>query len=91
MSERLLLILSISIFLLKVVPVDAQSIKVSGTVSDAAGLPVAGATVFEKDNMVAVSTTNEKGSFTITCRKNGVLVVSCTGYYLSTSSDCVAG
>lgn len=80
MSERFLLILSISIFLLKGVPLDAQSIKVSGTVSDAAGLPVAGATVFEKDNMAAVSTTNEKGSFTITCRKNGVLVVSCMGY-----------
>ncbi|GAB2808627.1 TonB-dependent receptor [Ferruginibacter profundus] len=60
--------------------VQAQDLKVTGKVTDAAtGLPVESASVIPKGNSKGV-TTNGAGEFTITASKGAVLVISSVGY-----------
>lgn len=56
-----------------------NSIRVSGKVQSAAGLPLGGATVAVKNSQVS-TTTDSLGSFTITAPDNGVLEISYVGY-----------
>jgi len=57
----------------------AQKLSVSGRVTDANGLPVAGATVKSKNSNTA-TTTNEDGYYTIAVEPNDVLIVTHTGF-----------
>lgn len=57
----------------------AQSRQVSGSVTDADGSPVAGATVMV-DGTAHGTTTNASGAFTLTAPSNGTLSVSFIGY-----------
>ena len=57
----------------------AQNRQVSGTVTDADGSPVAGATVMV-DGTTHGTTTNASGVFTLTAPSNGTLSVSFIGY-----------
>lgn len=58
----------------------AQNVKISGTVKDLDGEPIVAATVFDRDNMTVGTTTDDKGKFSITVRKDAVITVSCMGY-----------
>ncbi|MFA6086560.1 SusC/RagA family TonB-linked outer membrane protein [Mucilaginibacter sp.] len=57
----------------------AQSVRVSGTVTDEAGLPVIGATVKVKGQTTSAAT-NLTGIYTIEAPANGVLQISYLGY-----------
>lgn len=58
----------------------AQATKsISGVVRDAAGTPLAGASVSEKGSRNSVLT-DQKGAFKITAKSNGVLVISFVGF-----------
>ena len=57
----------------------AQNRQVSGTVADAEGKPVAGATVLV-DGTTVGTTTNASGQFTISAPTNGTLLVTFIGY-----------
>ncbi len=57
----------------------AQNRKVSGTVTDSAGKPIAGATVVV-EGTTSGTTTNAAGKFSVSAPANGVLAVSFIGY-----------
>ena len=57
-----------------------SSVKISGTVVDAAGQPVIGATVLLKGSTSNATATGVGGSFTITVPEGATLVVSSIGY-----------
>ena len=57
----------------------AQNQQVSGTVTDAAGAPVAGATVMVEGQHIG-TTTGTNGTFSLAAPANGKLVVSFIGY-----------
>lgn len=57
----------------------AQNRQVSGTVADAEGKPIAGATVLV-DGTTVGTTTNADGQFTISAPANGTLLVTFIGY-----------
>lgn len=57
----------------------AQNRQVSGTVADAEGKPIAGATVLV-DGTTVGTTTNASGQFTISAPANGTLLVTFIGY-----------
>src|ERR1044071_9478308 len=57
----------------------AQTTEVSGKVTDANGLPVANATVREKNTKNGVSA-NAQGSFTIKVKSGATLVISAIGF-----------
>ncbi len=57
----------------------AQSRQVSGTVTDSAGKPIAGATVLVEGTTTG-TTTNAAGKFSVSAPSNGVLAVSFIGY-----------
>lgn len=57
----------------------AQNMQITGTVTDANGSPVAGATVLV-DGTSQGATTTADGSFSLSAPKNGVLTVSFIGY-----------
>ena len=57
----------------------AQNRQVSGTVTDAAGAPVAGATVMVEGQHIG-TTTGTNGTFSLAAPANGKLVVSFIGY-----------
>ncbi len=56
----------------------AQTLQVSGTVSDESGLPLIGVTVF--DNEGNGSSTDAKGHYSLNVRKGSKLTYSCLGY-----------
>lgn len=66
--------------LLFAAPLSAQTVNVKGRVTDVSGVPVIGATVYEKDNMSRGTTTDDFGQFSLSISKNAILVVSCMGY-----------
>ena len=57
----------------------AQNQQVSGTVTDAAGAPVAGATVMV-DGTTVGTTTSADGAYSISVPREGVLLVTFIGY-----------
>ena len=57
----------------------AQTQQVSGTVTDAAGAPVVGATVLVEGTMVG-ATTDASGQFTVKAPQDGKLNISFIGY-----------
>ena len=63
--------------------------KVSGTVSDPSGEPVAGANVVLKGSTTVYTMTDNQGKFSISVPADGVLSVNCLGF-VSTEVD-VAG
>jgi iron complex outermembrane receptor protein len=65
--------------LLMAIGVNAQSITVSGTVTDPQGEPLIGASVLAEGTTTGASTDID-GNFTIKVASNGVLVVSYVGY-----------
>jgi len=65
--------------LLMAIGVNAQSITVSGTVTDPAGEPLIGASVLAEGTTIGASTDID-GNFTINVPSNAVLVVSYVGY-----------
>ena len=79
-TAMVMLLLSVAVF--------AQT-KVSGTVSDPAGEPVAGANVVLKGSTTVYTMTDNQGKFTISVPADGVLTVNCLGF-ISTEVD-VAG
>ena len=66
----------------------AQNQQVSGTVTDAAGAPVAGATVMVEGQHIG-TTTGTNGTFSLAAPANGKLVVSFIGY--DTETVAIAG
>ena len=68
--------------------VAAQNRQVSGTVTDAAGAPVAGATVMVEGQHIG-TTTGTNGTFSLAAPANGKLVVSFIGY--DTETVAIAG
>ena len=66
----------------------AQNQQVSGTVTDAAGAPVAGATVMVEGRNIG-TTTGTNGTFSLAAPANGKLVVSFIGY--DTETIAIAG
>ena len=58
----------------------AQNQQVSGTVTDAAGAPVAGATVMVDGTTVGTTTTSADGAYSISVPREGVLLVTFIGY-----------
>lgn len=58
----------------------AQSQKVSGVVMGDDGLPLIGATVYNKASINTATVTDTKGAFSINVPANGILVVSYIGY-----------
>ena len=68
--------------------VSAQNRQVSGTVTDAAGAPVAGATVMVEGQHIG-TTTGTNGTFSLAAPANGKLVVSFIGY--DTETVAIAG
>ena len=58
----------------------AQSIGVSGNVTEISGEPVSGAIIQLKGSLSTYTTTDTEGFFQIKVPANGVLVVSCLGY-----------
>ena len=73
-------LLAFILALLTAVSVFAQNIVVSGTVTDEDGLPVEGATVYDKADVRNGTSTDSDGFFRLTVRKNSILTVSCIGY-----------
>ena len=58
----------------------AQSIGVSGNVTEVSGEPVSGAIIQVKGNLSSYTTTDTEGFFQFKVPANAVLVVSCLGY-----------
>ena len=58
---------------------DQQQVRISGTVVDAQGVPVPGASVIIKGTATGTMT-DAKGVFTISARPGATLEISCIGY-----------
>ena len=74
------LVLSFSVLLLTAVAALAQNIKVTGTVSDESGNPVAGANVVLLSNKTVYSLTGFSGEYELNVPSNGTIMFSCLGY-----------
>jgi TonB-dependent starch-binding outer membrane protein SusC len=59
---------------------DSTKFPVTGTVTDATGKPMGGATIIVKGKQAAVTTTDAEGKFTIQAFLNDVITVSFVGY-----------
>ena len=69
-----------ALFVLLSVAVSAQNIKVSGTVKDASGAPLYGATVMLQGNRTTGTSTDFDGNYTLTVPANGTLIATMVGY-----------
>ncbi len=69
-----------SVFLSVCMIAMAQTVKVTGHVSDASGEAVIGATVCDKENQRVATITDIDGNFTIDVKPNSTLVVSYIGF-----------
>ena len=72
-------VLSVVCFVLSVTIASAQSRALEGTITDASGEPLIGATVLIKGTTIG-SVTDFDGNFTLDASTGDVLVVSFTGY-----------
>ena len=66
------------------VELSAQNKPISGTVTDAAGVPVIGAAVFVVGNTGTGALTDVDGKYTLTVPSNSTIAVSCIGYATQT-------
>lgn len=62
----------------------AQTKPISGTVTDAAGVPVIGAAVYVVGNIATGVMTDEDGRYNISVPENSTIAVSCIGYTTKT-------
>ena len=67
-----------------VLELSAQNKPISGTVTDAAGVPVIGAAVFVVGNTTTGVMTDVDGNYTLTVPSNSSIAVSCIGYSTQT-------
>jgi len=74
------------IFAISVLSLNAQNKPISGTVTDASGVPVIGAAVFVVGNTSTGVMTDEDGKYNISVPVNSTIAVSCIGYTTQTVS-----
>ncbi len=73
-----------SLFVWSAVEASAQSKPISGTVTDASGVPVIGAAVFVVGNTSTGAMTDMDGKYTLSVPQNSAIAVSCIGYATQT-------
>ena len=73
-----------SLFVWSAVEASAQNKPISGTVTDAAGVPVVGAAVFVVGNTSTGVMTDMDGKYTLSVPQNSAIAVSCIGYATQT-------
>ena len=72
------------IFAISVLSLNAQNKPISGTVTDASGVPVIGAAVFVVGNTSTGVMTDEEGKYSLSVPANSTIAVSCIGYATQT-------
>ena len=72
------------IFAISVLGLSAQNKPISGTVTDAAGVPVIGAAVYVVGNVSSGVMTDEDGRYGLQVPQNSTIAVSCIGYATQT-------
>ncbi len=72
------------IFAISVLSLSAQNKPISGTVTDASGVPVIGAAVFVVGNTNLGAMTDEDGRYNLSVPVNSTIAVSCIGYTTQT-------
>ena len=72
------------IFAISVLSLNAQNKPISGTVTDAAGVPVIGAAVYVVGNVSSGVMTDEDGRYNLQVPQNSTIAVSCIGYATQT-------
>ena len=72
------------IFAISVLSLNAQNKPISGTVTDASGVPVIGAAVFVVGNTTTGVMTDEEGKYSLSVPANSTIAVSCIGYATQT-------
>ena len=72
------------IFAISVLGLSAQNKPISGTVTDAAGVPVIGAAVYVVGNVSSGVMTDEEGRYNLQVPQNSTIAVSCIGYATQT-------
>ena len=72
------------IFAISVLSLSAQNKPISGTVTDASGVPVIGAAVFVVGNTGTGVMTDEDGKYSLSVPANSTIAVSCIGYATQT-------
>ena len=72
------------IFAISVLSLNAQNKPISGTVTDAAGVPVIGAAVFVVGNTSTGVMTDDEGKYSFSVPANSTIAVSCIGYSTQT-------
>ena len=72
------------IFAISVLSLNAQNKPISGTVTDAAGVPVIGAAVFVVGNTSTGAMTDDEGKYSLSVPANSTIAVSCIGYSTQT-------
>ncbi len=72
------------IFAISVLSLNAQNKPISGTVTDAAGVPVIGAAVYVVGNVSSGVMTDEEGRYNLQTPQNSTIAVSCIGYATQT-------
>lgn len=72
------------IFAISVLGLSAQNKPISGTVTDAAGVPVIGAAVYVVGNVSSGVMTDEDGRYNLQVPQNSTIAVSCIGYSTQT-------
>ena len=72
------------IFAISVLGLSAQNKPISGTVTDASGVPVIGAAVYVVGNVSSGVMTDEDGRYNLQVPQNSTIAVSCIGYATQT-------
>lgn len=72
------------IFAISVLSLNAQNKPISGTVTDASGVPVVGAAVFVVGNTSTGVMTDMDGKYSLSVPQNAAIAVSCIGYATQT-------
>ena len=72
------------IFAISVLSLNAQNKPISGTVTDASGVPVIGAAVYVVGNISSGVMTDEEGRYNLQAPQNSTIAVSCIGYATAT-------
>ncbi len=72
------------IFAISVLGLSAQNKPISGTVTDASGVPVIGAAVYVVGNVSSGVMTDEEGRYNLQVPQNSTIAVSCIGYATQT-------
>ena len=74
----------VMIFAISVLGLSAQNKPISGTVTDASGVPVIGAAVYVVGNVSSGVMTDEEGKYYLQTPQNSTIAVSCIGYATAT-------